>query len=430
MKIRKNPKLFEIRRKIKEYRKRLDTLKNQGFRFSKDIYEDINTLEEKISYKPLNNLSHSKKIKISLGIISVFLIIIIAIAIIPPPSPPPIKPGNSPGIVNNPLMEISIDNVYEGMQINKSFTIYGNTIHKIGTISYVKVEIDGSNDWIFANGTSIWTYFFNISNRSEGKHVLSFRCSDGKENLTIHRTIYIENISQIVKKITVEILTPNNEDLVSNLEYIAGSIQANNCNIQGVQIKFDEEDWSEIEIIKHKNFFYFDWNTRNMENGPHKISVRAYDDAENYSKIENISITIDNDEFDPGEVTGFQIFFFDVNNIKANQTYNISGIHRKENKPKYTKQFTILNYVNTHDWLNISFTDPILETPADGKTYYFSFNIKITDDAPMNTHIKLEMSCLTGAQGIFGSSPYKWNKLWERRSSILTNDIDIQTGEW
>ena len=38
--------IIQIKRKISECKKRLDSLKNQGFNFSPEIYNDLNTLKE------------------------------------------------------------------------------------------------------------------------------------------------------------------------------------------------------------------------------------------------------------------------------------------------------------------------------------------------------------------------------------------------
>lgn len=44
---KKNRNIFEIKRGILKCKKRLDALKNQGFIFSQDIYDNLDLLERK-----------------------------------------------------------------------------------------------------------------------------------------------------------------------------------------------------------------------------------------------------------------------------------------------------------------------------------------------------------------------------------------------
>ncbi len=73
---KRNRNIFEIKRGILKCKKRLDALKNQGFIFSQDIYDNLDLLEKKIIESSLIRQIWNKKLPLFAGIIIIFSIII------------------------------------------------------------------------------------------------------------------------------------------------------------------------------------------------------------------------------------------------------------------------------------------------------------------------------------------------------------------
>src|SRR6056297_1781043 len=107
----KNHNESKIKKKIKEYKKRLSNLKLQGFTFSKRIYDDIDELERKVKQPTRVNQLWKNKTPIFASIFF-FLILVILVLILPPTDEPP-------------TLSIDFTNVYDGMKITESFHIDG-----------------------------------------------------------------------------------------------------------------------------------------------------------------------------------------------------------------------------------------------------------------------------------------------------------------
>ena len=73
---KRNRNIFEIKRGILKCKKRLDALKNQGFIFSQDIYDDLDAFKERLLQASLIHRIW-KKLYILAGIICILLIVFI-----------------------------------------------------------------------------------------------------------------------------------------------------------------------------------------------------------------------------------------------------------------------------------------------------------------------------------------------------------------
>jgi len=428
MKIRKNPKFFEIRRKIKEYKKRLDTLKNQGFRFPKDIYDDIETLEEKISYKPLNDILHHKKIKIYVEIISVFFIIIISLIIISQ---------------IHPTMKIIIDDdFFDGMDINreiKIFNITGTTTHSNGIVSSFKIQIDNTSWEDVEIVQSNWEYLLNITKLTNGSHNISFQCSDGKYYSEITKISFnITESSANEPNVTIEY--PQDDISVSGWINISGTAEGGNRKIQHVELQINETEY----IIKNvTNKWFYNCNTSLFTNGSYQITAICYTN-ENQSKIVSVNITIDNPIQNDGEPLdkvviadsgGFQISFLPLSEkIIPGEDYKIKVYHKKE--PKYSfPQLTYLQIKNLPQGLNVTIPISTLITPADGIGRYVEISIKINNQIDKNSKITFQMTCPTNYIIVNTIEVWDWLERFRdfrvlQLGDLLTDDIWFETGDW
>jgi len=89
-------------------------------------------------------------------------------------------------------------------------------------------------------------------------------------------------------------------------------------------------------------------------------------------------------------------------------------------------QYTVIEIVESPDWLYVNIPEPYPITPPDGVEYPIVMIIAISEDAPMNTYETLELSITTGKfmRNIFPS----WFPLCNEFK--MDQSITFQTGEW
>jgi len=423
-----NPNKLDIKKRISKYRKRLDEIKNQGYHFSHEIYDDLDALEKKIKQPSLIQQALNKKSKIVIGILIMGSLIIagfyspfiFGLFIIPP----------------EPTIEITINNLDENDIISQDYIIRGTTHHSNNESVSTQVKIDDGG-WNQAIGTSFWEYPLNISNLSNDKHTLSFYCSDN-DGHSITKTISftIEKVIPSPPKPVVSIEYPSNNDIITESINISGSAEAGYGKILRVEIRFNDGDW--IVVNGTLNWFY-SWDISNLEDGFVRISVKCYDNNTS-SDIETITVVIQKepDEFIYDMPTGglFDLYLiYPIEPMKPNKSYEIQGKHRKkyDNTISATIVQTILSVNRKPDWLSVSIPEDTLITPPDGSIYNFSIYMNISDDAPRERITHFTITYMYGTN--WAMNQYK-NGLLQNflmafdRITIGQYDIQITTGQW
>jgi len=415
---KRNRNIFEIKRGILKCKKRLDALKNQGFIFSQDIYDNLDLLEKKIIESSLIRQIWNKKLPLFAGIIIIFSIIML-LNIFFPHILTDVFDIEETKIKE--IMDIAVNNVHNGMVIDKNITIIGTASYPNGNILSVHVIID-EEIWENATGTNQWYYQLNIDEFDDGNHTLSFLCSDGKDVSIIERKILIDKRPIPENAPTVTIQYPNNVDGISGIKNINGTATAGVGEIQKVEIQFDGSDWI---IVTGKTTWQYNWDTKTVENGLCYISVRSYDN-ESQSKIDQIIVNVDNPPKviipDIEGVDTYQLYIFGSDEVmKPNETYTGQGFHRKKEEIFSRDTLIRLEVTNKYDWLTVSLPDQPIVTPPDYVLYNFSIDISITDDAPMNSRGKFTITATYGPR-------FRFNL------DLLLNqdlhDIDFYTGQW
>lgn len=422
---KRNRNIFEIKRGILKCKKRLDALKNQGFIFSQDIYDNLDLLEKKIIESSLIRQIWNKKFPLFAGIIIIFSIIMLLNNFYPSQLPDGF--GLNETKIKE-IMDIAVNNVHNGTVITENITITGTASYPNGNILSVHVKID-EGIWENATGTNQWYYQLYIDELSDGNHTLSFRCFDGKDFSIIERKILIDKRPILENAPTVTIHYPNNNgDDISGIKNINGTATAGVGEIQKVEIQFDGSDWI---TVTGKTTWQYNWDTKTVENGLCYISVRSYDN-ESQSKIDQIIVNVDNPPPEPiviipdieGDDT-FQLYIFESNEVmKPNETYTMQGFHRKKEGlieifPKDT--LIRLEVTNKYDWLTVSLPDQPIVTPPDYVLYNFSIDISITDDAPMNIRGKFTITSTYGPRIRFDR---------DLLLNQIPHDIEFYTGQW
>jgi len=415
----KNHNESKIKKKIKEYKKRLNNLNLQGFTFSKRIYDDINQLERKVKQPTRVNQLWKNKTPIFASIFF-FLILVILVLILPPTDEPP-------------TLSIDFTNVYDGMKITESFHIDGTAsiesdpLFNIENLN-VQFRIDNQskeNATIISikNNTKLinWRCPFDISTLNDGIHTFSVICYDNK-NLSNTQNITL-NIEKPRPQVSISFPEDGDIDL-NGLLNISGNAAAEFGEIQKVEIIIDNQ--TEKNVIFNNSNWHHLWNTINVDNGPHTISVRSFD-GEKWSRTDTINFTIFNlENWILPDFQGDQLFQFFIRDIEHSmipgETYIMYGAHRCKDILFPFPIHSFLHFPNKPEWLSISLENNHFITPRDGKIYYFTFNISITNDAPQNQH----NNNFLGMKACYGIFKF----LAENCKNILTDDIWIKTGEW
>ncbi len=387
-----NHYLGQIKKRISNCKKRLDALNDQGYTFSKEIYDDLTSIETKIKRLAFPYRMWSKKRPMFVGIIGV-LVIIFALIMIPEIIPQDDGDSDDKADVNEIILTITVDDLEDGMNISSNQTINGIASHSENGSIRVEVKIN-DGEWEIANGTTEWSYELNIDNLEDGNYTLYFKCvSDDIESEIINRTVIIQTDNNSLRtKPTVEIIQPSFGETVYGIFNINGDATAGTGEIQGVEIRIDNSSWKNANGTTR---WQYNFNPNNMERGKYTIEVRSFDN-ESYSDI--VSIDIDIRPIDIPQINNtFGLFIPSKNQLfLPGRTYIYEGLYRQKFKNTNLKEFnsvyTTLKLEYKPSWLSVSLSEEKLVTSPNNKTYTFFIYIQIDDNAPMDTEDTITIS--------------------------------------
>ncbi len=439
---KRKPNDIKVRKRISDCKRRLDNLKKQGFHFSQDVYDDLESVKGKILQASLIYRMWNKKIRIA-GIISIFVVIFVLYLL----------------LFQNEIC-VQINNIEDGMVIYENLEIFGTVSNKnrwiplfqVNSFSSLKIGID---NYIldFVNVTDgSWSFFFNITNLKDGMnnlsfdemHKLSFQFYDGKFYSTpITKNIFIQSTSA---KPRVLIQDPRDLETVSDIVNITGNAYTAIGEISRVQIIFEQNSEITVRNVSQidENSWYYIWDSTNFQNGNCNISVISFDSNSNKSKEFLIHVYIDNEvipDTDPEipSITNskyFQLYFYDLEEkTKPNKTFRIHGIHRLISRPVWQylnfNLLTTIKVTQKPDWINVDILQPQLITPPDGEIHDFSINISISDTAPKERKGVITFFCTTGFDVNIFPTPETQSFMWAiLQKNTYSDDVWIKTGTW
>jgi hypothetical protein len=146
------------------------------------------------------------------------------------------------------------------------------------------VKPDGMNI-VLTTGVISWTPVKG----QEGNATVEIRASDGKGFSVQRFTIHVVP-GDTIQVITVVISNPTNGQTVSNNLTISGTASVAYGNLYEVQVKIDNTAWASATGLDHWNYTI---NTKNLGNGDHTLSVRAWDGT-TYSEPKTMKFTVKN----------------------------------------------------------------------------------------------------------------------------------------
>lgn len=436
------PNDIKVRKRISDCKRRLDNLKKQGFHFSQDVYDDLESVKDKILQSSLMYRMWKKKFHIA-GIISIFVFVFVLYLL----------------FFQNETF-VQIQNIDEGMIVDENFQIFGTAsfrnrwipFFQINSFTTVKIGIENNVLGLVNVTDGSWSFFLNISNLSNGAHNISFKFYNGESiSKSLMQTIFIKKISL---KPRVLISNIQNESTVFDEVNITGSVYVVDNEIKKIQIQFEQlnkTNWIDVNICENTSWYY-NWNTTEFKDGLCNIYARCLyganissDKIQIIVKIENINESGggNNDDLEDllkykmptGGIFDLYIINENMEFMKPNKNYTLEIKHRKKEEDIILGLNTIITVLNVNrkpDYLEIYLpTEPII-TPPDGKIYNLTINISISENAPFyeRTHFTLTytygLSPLMNVYLVLGNPPRF--KKWLLGSGPY--DLQVSTGEW
>ncbi len=206
--------------------------------------------------------------------------------------------------VNQPP-SVSLASPTDGSIVNGTVTVSGTASDSDGNVQSVEVRIDDGS-WQAAIGTESWTYSWDTTDVNNGNHTIKARSYDGED--------YSDVASVNIKVFnnhppSVSITSPEDGATVNGTVVVNGTASdedggepaLNDTFNNRVEVRIGDGNWmTAIEDWMHVSnttvtAWTYTWNTTEMKDGDYTVDVRAYDGI-NYSNIESITVTIDNEK--------------------------------------------------------------------------------------------------------------------------------------
>lgn len=186
-------------------------------------------------------------------------------------------------VVNSPP-SVSISNPEDGASVRGEVNVTGDASDMDGEVEHVEVKIDDGR-WREANGTSPWNTTWDTTLWESGNHTITARAWDGSdysENETINVTVD--------RAPSVTIQNPGEDDEVEGVVDVRGTADDPENSLDQVRIHIDDGPWQNVTGTSQ---WSFSWNTTNVTDGNHSLTVQA--DDGNLTTTEVVNVTVGNE---------------------------------------------------------------------------------------------------------------------------------------
>jgi len=205
--------------------------------------------------------------------------------------------------ISNPkTTSVSLDNILPTASITSPsnndtvsgiILITGTANDSDGFVDHVEVSID-RGPWFTAVGTTTWTYEWDTTKENNVLHKISARSNDGTDysNVTsIDVTVYntLQNTPPMIN-----ITYPFEGETVANVTTVMGSAYDTDDDPLNISLRIDYGNWEPVGAIIAPPYisWSYQWNTSQVSNGDHIITVQAHD-GQNYTQA-SITVTVTN----------------------------------------------------------------------------------------------------------------------------------------
>ncbi len=156
-------------------------------------------------------------------------------------------------------------------------------------------------NYIFGDDTeSDWIYESIVIHRYEavGEYKITLQVKDDRSEVSEEVSIIINVIEKVNQPPVISLTYPEDDDSVAGTIKITGTAADpdKDDEIDEVEVKIDNENWIRATITntdQESVEWEFDWDTEDISDGEHSISVRCYD-GEDYSQATTISVVVNN----------------------------------------------------------------------------------------------------------------------------------------
>lgn len=181
--------------------------------------------------------------------------------------------------------------------------VNGTASDSDGDVQFVEVKID-DGVWQTAAGTESWSYEWNISSVSQGRHIVSARSYDGSDYSAVQSiNVTIDTLDD--PSPTVIITSPKQGEYVSGFVTVKGYTVDSGGSVEYVEIKIDDGAWTKAScpyLTTKPAIWGHNWSTVDVEDGNHTIRVRSYD-GEYYSDMVSTTVRVSNNHPPSVEIT-------------------------------------------------------------------------------------------------------------------------------
>ena len=181
---------------------------------------------------------------------------------------------------------ISITNPLDNSVVKGVVEIKGVADDDVEVIS-VQVKIDNGM-WVNTTENYTWTYFWDSSNVSDGRHIIYARAFDKTGFAITNISVIVNNAGGVMY---LKVTSHEDGQIVSGITKFEGIAYHGSGNIIEVQLNIsNSSSWE--KAIGTTNWYYL-WNTTNFEDGEYFIQFRAYDGFINSTPI-NLTVNVSN----------------------------------------------------------------------------------------------------------------------------------------
>ncbi len=244
---------------------------------------------------------------------------------------------------------------------DRPMIIEGTASDSDGDVQFVEIKID-DGVWQTAAGTESWSYEWNISSVSQGRHIVSARSYDGSDYSAVQSiNVTIDTLDD--PSPTVIITSPKQGEYVSGFVTVKGYTVDSGGSVEYVEIKIDDGAWTKAScpyLTTKPAIWGHNWSTVDVEDGNHTIRVRSYD-GEYYSDVVSTTVRVSNNHPPSVSITSPE------DGATVNDTVVINGTASDEDGGEQALNDTLNNRVEVRigdgnwmtaieDWMHVSNT--------------------------------------------------------------------------
>jgi hypothetical protein len=242
-----------------------------------------------------------------------------------------------------PIINILSPNNEE--KISGETIITGTAEDNDGSIKKVEIRINAES-WNTASGTNNWSYLWNTTTTTDGRHTIYARCNDGynySEVKSINITVKNFNLIPLIT-----ITYPNDNDIIKGQITVTGTAEDNDGEIQRVELKINTGTWETATGTTNWNY---NWDTNTTKDGKHTIYAKSYD-GEKHSNTISIKIIIDNTIDDENQIPTIKI----THPLTGDNISGMKNIYGSSSDPDGIIQYVQIK-IDSGPWTNATGTD-------------------------------------------------------------------------